>query len=131
MPGPAANANADKALRRQRTNEYPIEIWYFLACFISLVAVVQLASRIYSRVFRKQAALPSDSDSQRSLRLTRIPIGILNAYRIAWFRTSFHIDMLGSPYTLNLAEVFVTLAYIAAIYTWALINSEYHKFDLP
>ena len=128
---------ADQVLRRQRTNAYPVHIWYFLACFISLVAVFQLASRVYSCVFRKQVVLANGADplisSRRSpsSRFIRIPISILNAYRITMFRTSFHINMLGSPYTFNLAEVVVTMVYIAAISAWTLINSTYDGCSLP
>lgn len=129
--------HADQVLRRQRANAYPVQIWYFLACFISLVAIFQLASRVYSCVFRKQVVLANGADLQISSRRSpsscfiRIPISILNAYRITMFRISFHINMLGSPYTFNLAEVVVTMVYIATISAWALINSAYDGCSLP
>ncbi|KZP33754.1 hypothetical protein FIBSPDRAFT_810265 [Athelia psychrophila] len=102
----------DRTLRKQRNKEYPIQLWYFLACFIFLVGA-------------KQGTLDSESHiipSSSSVNLRRLPSAILNTYRIVALRWTIRIN-LGTVYTLNVAEIAITCAYIIAIFTWSFINT--------
>ncbi|KAG2359762.1 ferric reductase NAD binding domain-containing protein [Suillus spraguei] len=62
--------------------------------------------------------------------LRRIPLAIINFYRVVAFRWTIEI---GQSYTLNIAEVFVTVAYIALLLIHAFINTtsvEGQKLDM-
>ncbi|KAH9944667.1 iron reductase [Amylocystis lapponica] len=70
---------------------------------------------------------PSTTEAQtnvmhttRSFSLRRLPLAIANAYRVFAFRWTLQV---GESYTLNMAEVFVTCAYIIALFVWAFINT--------
>ncbi|KAF7980574.1 hypothetical protein HWV62_37747 [Athelia sp. TMB] len=123
----ANTANADRTLRKQRTAEYPIQMWYFLACFIALVGALRLASRLWSLSTRQKRAYSADSESQGStsgsrINLRRLPVAVLNTYRIIALRWTVRVN-LGTVYTLNMADVAVTCAYIIAVFTWTFINT--------
>jgi hypothetical protein len=116
-----------------------------VAAFIGLCTLCQLASYLYIRFFlrNRNASSPSSrlqsSDPEKKWKqpagaffpsaaltarrsLRRIPIAILNSYRVIAFRMNVTFF---SSYTVNFAEVFVTIAYLAALFTWTFINSEY------
>lgn len=126
-----ASANPDKVYRLQRNNGYPIQIWYLLATLILLVAVFQAASCLHAKLARrKQRDIDQESNSRANvltLHPRRIPLAILNTYRVIAFRWTLNIK-IGQTYTLNLAEVFLTIVYIIAIFTWTFINSESSVF---
>lgn len=105
----------DLRLRAIYADAYPHQIWFFVASFIFLVGVCQLASWIIGKLqYRRRADRPVAAGS-----LSRIPLAIVNLYRVVAFRSTVGIG----SYTLNLAEVFCTVAYIVALFTWELVNS--------
>lgn len=126
--------NSDKKIRKARIDLYPKEVWYFLACFICLLGLLHAISLIHSIYARRKrnnigGADPEARSSALSskIHLRRIPLAFVNTYRIVALRWTVHLD-IGTRYTLNVAEVAVTCAYIIAIFTWAFINSEYASF---
>ncbi|OCH91755.1 iron reductase [Obba rivulosa] len=137
---PQASAAAlDKTLRSERSEVYPHQVWYLVGGFIALVAlfhwvswaVAQLSkkSRSQEQHTTKDVEAGAKSPSGR-FSVRRLPLALVNLYRIVAFRCTLQI---GNTYTLNLAEVFVTCAYIAALFTWNFINTttvEGHKFDI-
>ena len=119
----------DATLRVQRNKLYPKQAWYCLALFIFIVGVFQWASYIYSKFAKRKRGSSSAVDPElastplrRRISLRRIPLFIVNMYRVIAFRWTLEI---GQTYTLNLAEVFVIMAYIVFLYVWAFINSKY------
>jgi len=116
----------DKAIKMYRNKEYPKRLWYCIACFIALVAFFQFASNMYAKFSRNgRSQLTADPERssvqpRRSLSIRRLPVAILNVYRIVAFRCTIPI---GGHLTINMAEVTVTAAYIVALFTWAFIDS--------
>ena len=123
--------NPDKLLRVARNAAYPHQIWWFLASFIAFVAICQFLSWAVSKYSSGAATKekkPADAEtgaspnpSTRRSSLRNIPTAFINAYRVVAFRWTLEI---GQSYTLNLAEVLVTIVYIVALFTWEFINSE-------
>ena len=121
----AVPLNPDKAIRIQRANEYPHEVWFFLACLIALVAVSRLLSFVCSKVSRhnglsSQDPEKSSSHSKAVVNFRNLPLALVNLFRVVAFR--FTLDF--GSYSLNLTEVILTLMYMAALFTWTFINSE-------
>ena len=122
-------AELDEAIRAQRTHEYPHQLWWFIASFIGLLAITHFLSWA---TFRGSSRVPSreqttDHEAGRAALVTpgvfswrNLPTALVNLYRVVAFRWSLNI---GKSYTLNFAEVFVTCAYIVALFTWEFINS--------
>ena len=119
----------DKATRLWRNLHYPQEIWWAIACFIAVIAVFQFASWALAK-YRSRRGVKSTSAAEaeaggapaavRRFAWRNVPSAVINAWRVAAFRCTLNI---GQSYTLNLAEVFVTCAYIIALFTWEFINS--------
>ncbi|KDQ52027.1 hypothetical protein JAAARDRAFT_184606 [Jaapia argillacea MUCL 33604] len=116
-------AATDRTIRIARAQGYPKEIWYFIVCLIFLVGVFHYGS--------------TDSESGQvtpsrrgTLSLRRIPLALVNIYRVAAFRCTLEV---GSSYSLNFVEVFLTMTYIVVIFGWAMANTtdlEGKKFDI-
>ena len=121
-----------KAAMKWRILHYPQQIWWAIACFIALVAFFQFASwvALKSRLLRSSKAMPpSDANTEtagisrplRKFSWRNVPSAVINAYRVVAFRYTLNI---GQSYTLNMAEVFITCIYIAALVTWEIIYSK-------
>ncbi|EED82571.1 hypothetical iron reductase [Postia placenta Mad-698-R] len=128
----ATKAATDKTLRVFRAKRYPEEMWWFVACFIATVALFQFGSWVALKLGRKFGS-KSNGDAEsgaqpapRRFSIRHIPRAIINTYRIIAFRWTLHI---GSWYTLNLAEVFVTCAYIIGLFIWEFINSSHYTYS--
>ena len=119
-----AASSPDRAITSRRNKEYPKEVWYFVACFIFLVSLFHHGSWIVSKLSKRRArkvdAEGGTDPSKGHFSVRHIPRAIVNAYRVMAFRWTFE---LGSSYTLNMAEVFVSCAYIIALFVWTFINS--------
>ncbi|KAI9057704.1 iron reductase [Trametes sanguinea] len=124
----APTVDPDAAIRASRIKDYPRQLWWFIASFIALVSLWHLVSWTIAKISsgRRGAQTRSgDTESGKSPHVRpfswrRIPLAIVNAYRVVAFRYTLHF---GRSYTLNLAEVFVTCAYIIAIFTWEFANT--------
>lgn len=118
----------DKSLRSTRTQLYPIQAWYCIGLFIFIVAIFQWISFLHSRFAGRRPTSnlsdPEHASVHRPHRFSwrRIPLGLVNAYRVISFRWTLEF---GNSYTLNMAEVFVTMSYIILIFVWAFINSKF------
>ncbi|KAG1856371.1 hypothetical protein DFJ58DRAFT_879597 [Suillus subalutaceus] len=108
-------AVSDKSLRSTRNHLYPIQAWYCIGLFIFIIATFQWISFLHSKfVRRRQTSNASDPEQasvhhRHAFSWRRIPLGLVNAYRVISFRWTLEF---GKSYTLNMAEVFVTMAYI-------------------
>ncbi|KAK0451298.1 FAD-binding domain-containing protein [Desarmillaria tabescens] len=100
-----AYGEEDNKWRAYYADEYPHQLWWLVSCFIAFVAVRS-----------KNAPLTTESNK---IQLSRLPLALVNYWRVLSFRV--HIGV--GSYTLNLAEVFLTCAYIVALFTWEFINS--------
>lgn len=110
-----------------------MQAWYCIGLFLFIIGVFQWASFLHSKFARRRTAPGEDPELAseprvRVFSLRRIPVALTNAYRVVAFRWTLEI---GKSYTLNMAEVFVTMAYITFLYIWAFINSEREACLLP
>ncbi|KAF8589882.1 hypothetical protein K439DRAFT_1404572 [Ramaria rubella] len=135
-PQAQAITDPNKEIRSSRAQDYPRQIWIFLATLIGILALFRLRELL---VFwrRKRRGDPSHlcqiSDqsifhgkpvnqiTSVKVSLNRVPPAITNAFRIIMYRINLPIGM-GS--VLNGAEVTVISGYIIAIFTWEFINCE-------
>lgn len=107
----------DRTLRIIHASEYPKQVWYLLASFIALVSLCHLIS--FVRTHPRKRPPPTNGFLRGAISYRKVFAAILDTYRAIAFRWTLPI---GRSYTLNLAEVFLTAAYIAVLFTWALIN---------
>ncbi|KAI0320573.1 ferric reductase NAD binding domain-containing protein [Amylostereum chailletii] len=115
----------DKVLRVQRAEDYPKQVWYFLACFIGLVGLANHVSLISFHRHRHRFPAQGDAETQRpsstgSISYRRLPLAAVNAWRVIAFRSHVRI---GHSYSLNLAEVFMTATYITILFVWTMYNT--------
>ncbi|KAI8973096.1 iron reductase [Trametes punicea] len=121
---PVVDPNA--TIRADHNRDYPRQLWWLIASFVGLVSLCHWLCWVIARsssrheVSRKEDVEGSASPSGRRFSLRRVPIAMVNAFRVAAFRYTLEI---GESYTLNLAEVFVTCVYIIAIFTWEFVNT--------
>ncbi|KAI0725205.1 iron reductase [Fomitopsis betulina] len=119
----AKTTTPDKALRVARAKGYPKEVWWFVACFIALVSLCQFGSWVankISKTLRKADAEAGTDPSRGRFSVRHIPRAVINAYRVVAFRWTLNI---GSSYTLNMADLVVSCAYLIALFIWEFINT--------
>ncbi|EPQ59825.1 hypothetical protein GLOTRDRAFT_71520 [Gloeophyllum trabeum ATCC 11539] len=136
MAAAASKGPTDKTLRVGRAKYYPKEIWWFIVCLIAVVSLCHIGNLLLSKWRQwRQSSRKTDPERQGStlrrgaVYVTRIPLALVNVYRVLAFRCTLQI---GSSYSLCLADVFLTCTYIAIIFGWALTNTtdlEHKKFD--
>ncbi|KAF9444633.1 hypothetical protein P691DRAFT_807110 [Macrolepiota fuliginosa MF-IS2] len=117
----------DRAIRIQHAQAYPLQVWYFLACLIFLVSIVNwtgLGLKYYrARVQRKRLSRTSGEASSQlrtSVSLLRLPGALGDTFRVLSFRWTIPI---GQTYRLNFADVLLTAMYIIVCFTCALVNT--------
>lgn len=111
----------DKPIRISRFYTYPNQVLFLVASFIGLVILCHFLTLGYTLSRRgkmRAAKLPS---RRGKISLKRVPVAIADTFRALAFRWTIPI---GRYYTLNVAEVFLTAAYGAVLFTWTMINSE-------
>ncbi|KAK0443404.1 ferric reductase NAD binding domain-containing protein [Desarmillaria tabescens] len=113
-----AYGEEDNKWRAYYADEYPHQLWWLVSCFIAFVAVCQLTSFVVGKYQVRSKNAPLTTESNK-IQLSRLPLALVNYWRVLSFRV--HIGV--GSYTLNLAEVFLTCAYIVALFTWEFINS--------
>ncbi|KAG1870839.1 ferric reductase NAD binding domain-containing protein [Suillus subluteus] len=128
-------SKADINTIRLEDSAYPEQVWYTIAAFLFVVGCFQWGLFLHSK-FARRGHHGSDEETavtngvHHKFSLRRIPLAIINFYRVVTFRWTLEI---GQSYTLNMAEVFVTVAYIALLLIYAFINStsaEGQKLDI-
>ncbi|RDB30770.1 putative ferric reductase transmembrane component [Hypsizygus marmoreus] len=107
----------DKIIRIAQAKNYPNNAWYCIASFIGFVSACHIFSLLYHRLQIPSNRVPC---TRGKISLRRLPAATLNAFRSFSFRWTIPI---GQSYTLNVAEVFLTAAYIVIIFVWSLVNS--------
>ncbi|KAG0696159.1 ferric reductase NAD binding domain-containing protein [Suillus ampliporus] len=122
----SATGPTDKSLRVTRNKLYPKQAWYCIGLFIFIIAIFQWISFFHSK-FARRRQTPNEDDTEHAsvhrrhgFSWRRIPLGLANAYRVIAFRWTLEF---GKSYTLNMAEVFVTMAYIVFLFVWAFVNT--------
>ncbi|KAH9896468.1 iron reductase [Cubamyces lactineus] len=114
-----AAANPDKTIRKARASAYPHQLWWLIASFIGFIAIIHFGSWAAEKYSARQRPAQRPASTRR-VSWRRIPLALVNAYRVVAFRWTVKF---GPWRTLTLAEVFITCAYIVALYTWAFVNT--------
>ncbi|RDB30109.1 Ferric/cupric reductase transmembrane component 1 [Hypsizygus marmoreus] len=117
VPMASQTPDPDRAIRIAQAFEYPNRAWYCIAAFIGFVSVCHFVALLY-RIQRRP--LPPNAQSRGPIVFRRLPAAVMNAFRALAFRWTIPI---GRSYTLNVAEVFLTAAYIVILFVWSLVNS--------
>lgn len=103
------------------------ELWWSIAGFVGLISLLQFISYLHTKFAgqrRKPLVQPQDTEQAgtaqgQGLSLRRLPVAIINTCRVIAFRYTVGIG----SYKLNLAEVFLTAAYIVMLFTLTFSNS--------
>ncbi|KAJ7022557.1 ferric reductase like transmembrane component-domain-containing protein [Mycena alexandri] len=110
--------NPDRAPSHVRAFAYPQFVWYFLGSFIAIVSLFHFVTTVVSWS-RSNSRVVQISSPRGPWSFRRIPLAILNIFRNVIFRTTISCG----SYTLNLTELLLGCGYMAALLTWALINT--------
>lgn len=119
-------SKADITILTEQLDSYPQQVWIYIGIFLFVVGFFQWGSHIHSK-FARRTHHESDEETapihniQYKFSLRRIPLAFINFYRVVAFRWTLEI---GKSYTLNMAEVLVTVTYIALLLAYAFINSK-------
>ena len=114
--------DTDEDLELARSLAYPEQVIYFIVSFIALISLCHFLSMFYHFIIRRRI---HEWKSRTAASLTRLPAAVADSFRTLAFRWT---DPFGSSHELNFVEVGLTLAYIAILFTWALVNSMLHLF---
>ena len=114
----------DEDLENARFLAYPKQVLFLIASFIALISLCHFFSMFYYFIIRKRI---HEWKRRTTVSLTRLPAAVADSFRALAFRWTVPV---GSSHELNFAEVGLTLAYIAVLYTWAFINCMLHLFPL-
>ncbi|OAX36258.1 hypothetical protein K503DRAFT_315935 [Rhizopogon vinicolor AM-OR11-026] len=126
MDGASTDGPTDESLRETRTTLYPMQAWYCIGLLIFIIAVFQWISFFHSKFTRgRQMSQNSDPEQaylhhRHGFSWRRIPLALVNAYRVITFRWTLEI---GNSYSLTMAEVLVTITYMAFLFGWAFVNT--------
>ncbi|KIK94322.1 hypothetical protein PAXRUDRAFT_828115 [Paxillus rubicundulus Ve08.2h10] len=121
-PGAANHTPTGRSQGIQGIVLYPEEPYLILASVLLVVGCFQWGSFFHfkftsrRRFIRDEESIPA---SRRGRSILSLPLAVVNFYRTIAFRTTIGIG----SYIFNLAEVFVTLAYIALLLVWTFIIS--------
>ncbi|KAK0439364.1 iron reductase [Armillaria borealis] len=115
----AQTVDPDRVIRIGRAAEYPKQVWYFIASSVALVSLCHCLSLVYTYTRTLKPASKGIAPRGR-VSLLRLPHALVELFRIVSFRCTIPV---GQSHSLNVAEVFLTAAYIAVVFTWSLINS--------
>ncbi|KAK0489535.1 FAD-binding domain-containing protein [Armillaria luteobubalina] len=115
----AQTVDPDRLIRIGRAAEYPKQVWYFIASFVALVSLCHFLSVISTYTRTVKPASKGIAPRGR-ISLLQLPRALVELFRIVAFRCTIPI---GQSHSLNVAEVFLTAAYMAVVLTWSLINS--------
>lgn len=115
--------SADGVVANRYNQEYTYKVWGFVAPLLLLLGVIHHGSVALGMLFPGKKE-PSDVETdvriaRHRASIRRLPLAIVNAYRVLAFRTTFIIG----PFSLNLAEVALTIAYIVTLFVSSFINS--------
>ncbi|KAG6860264.1 hypothetical protein C0995_013508 [Termitomyces sp. Mi166 len=125
----AQTPDPNRSIRVAHAVIYPEHAWFCIAAFIAFISLCRIIS-LLARTFAIHRQRSQKSTPTRGvIVLSRLPLAITNAFRAIMFRSTIQ---LGTSFSLNFAEVFVTAVYIILLFVWALVNStntERQKYD--
>lgn len=112
----------DTTLADQRAQLYPTQVWYGIGLFLFIIGLFNWSSILYSKISHRGRDIESCAASRStSVSIRRLPLALLNAYRVIAFRWTLQV---GETLCLSTAEITLTVAYIVYMYVWAFINSK-------
>ena len=109
--------NPDKIIYAFHSVNYPHRVWFCIAGVMLFVTLCRFTSLLCN--IRSGTPTLARPRTREIIQYRRLPAAMLNAFRAIAFRWTIPI---GNTYTLNLAEVFLTAAYIALVFAWTLVN---------
>jgi ferric-chelate reductase len=98
---------------------YPKRVWYCVGSFIGFVSLCHFLSLVYRISIRRNVPPPVISRQRGVIDYRRVPVAVMHTFRALAFRSTVSI---GQYYTLNVADLFMTLAYTAILFSWSLVN---------
>ncbi|KAG6857057.1 hypothetical protein H0H87_010022 [Tephrocybe sp. NHM501043] len=114
----------DRALRIAQAVNYPNRAWFCVAAFIGLITLYNIAYRISQFIAARRTRQLKATPARGTIVWTRLPLATVNAFRAIVFRSTFR---LGPFYSINVAELFLTSAYITLVFVWSLVNTTNSK----
>ncbi|KDR80476.1 hypothetical protein GALMADRAFT_1202327 [Galerina marginata CBS 339.88] len=111
-----AAVDPNKAIRIARFFSYPKQVLYLLASFIALVSICHFLTLAYTYITRNRVY----TRKRTTVSLSRLPIAVVDSLKALTLRWTVPI---GPSFTLNLFELFVTLAYMAVLFSWTFVNT--------
>lgn len=103
---------------------YPIDPYLVIIFVLLAVGCFQWGAFFHTkfnshpRSVRDEESVPS---SQRRASVFSLPLAVINFYRVLAFRTTIGFR----AYVFNLAELFITVAYLALLLAWTFIISNF------
>jgi len=116
--------NPDKNIRNAKILEYPKQALYFIASFIALVSLCHFLS-LGNRYSTRNRA--SEEGRRASISAFKLPAALVDTFRALFFRWTIPFAW---SFTLNLAELGVTLGYIGVLFSWTFVNSMFYGTPL-
>ena len=120
--------SADGKLADYRAELYPNQAWYGIGLFLFIIGLFNWSSILFSKFFVSRQSRDMESFAAprpNSGSFRRLPVALLNAYRVIAFRWTLHA---GEMFCLTTAEITLTVAYIVYMYIWAFINSKQLRY---
>lgn len=115
----AVALDPDRPIRIARFFSYPDQVLYLVASFIGFVTLCHFVSLAYTFSRRNSVLVPGSRPRTTALAFRRLPRAFMDVFRALAFRWTIDV---GRSYTLNIAELFLTAAYAAVLFTWTMIN---------
>ncbi|KAG6907768.1 hypothetical protein DXG01_007481 [Tephrocybe rancida] len=116
----AKQAADDRIIRIALAANHPKYAWYCIAGFIAILSLINVVSLITHAFSNRRGQAATTTPLRSDISLSRLPLAAVNSFRAIAFRSTFQI---GSYYSLNVAELFLTAAYINLVFIWALVNT--------
>jgi hypothetical protein len=105
---------------------YAHYMWYSIAGFIGLLIFFNILSIAYSRRRSLSSSFPDPekhfTNSGSTRRITRLPVALVNVYRVLAYRTTINVT---KSFSINLAEVAVCVMYTVTLFTLEFISSTF------
>ncbi|KAG9087223.1 hypothetical protein FRC06_002632, partial [Ceratobasidium sp. 370] len=133
---PTPTVNPARAYRLWQQLHYPIELWWAVACLLALITLFRLLSlanaastkrsarraiTVADNVEKPPVLFENPSATGNGRRAHRnLPSAILAFAQLVLFRTRLPFHRL---HHMNVAEMVLLVCYLAALLTWAFINS--------
>ncbi|KAF8809124.1 hypothetical protein BYT27DRAFT_7188217 [Phlegmacium glaucopus] len=108
---------SDSGYFNARDISYPNQVLYFIASVIALISLCHFFSISHKFITRKRVY---GWKRRTAVSLDRVPAAVVDSFRALAFRWTVPV---GSSYELNLAEVGLTLGYMAIIFSWTFVNT--------